>query len=200
VTLEPLATVGDLEDRLGKSITNQAQAEAWMRDASALIRRYTRQQFTRVENDVVVLRVDRQSVFLPQRPADKPTNIVYADGQGVVSVSAWWFNGLDQVDFTPPAWLLNGPAFNHLRRPTTVQITYSHGYATIPDDIISITCSVVGRVAAAPGIMPGLRQGALDDFSFALGGNLVTGALQLLPDEKSQLDVYKSRPRSVMMR
>lgn len=200
MALDPLATVADLEDRLGKPISNPIQAEAWLRDASALVRRYTRQQFTRVENDVIVLRVDRQSVYLPQRPADKPTDIVYADGQGVVSVSAWWFNGLDQVDFTPPAWLINGPAFNHLRRPTTVQITYSHGYPEIPDDIVSIVCSAVLRVAAAPGMMPGLRQGALDDFSFTLGGNLTTGAIQLTPDERSQLDTYRGRPRSAVLR
>lgn len=203
MSLTPLATPADLALRLQRTLTagETSQAEALLRDASGKIRRYTRQDFTRVENDVVVLRVVEQRIVLPQRPADKPTSISYADGQGfVLSPVAWWFNGIDQVDFTPPTWLVNGPSFTFFRRPSTVSVTYSHGDTDIPDDILGIACAMVARVIAIPGLMPGLRSGALDDFQFALGGNLTTGALGFLPDEITTLDTYKHRPQSVMFR
>jgi hypothetical protein len=203
VSLIPFATPDDLALRLPRALTpaETAAAEALLRDASGKIRRHTRQDFTRVENDIVVLRVVEQRVMLPQRPADKPTSISYADGQGfVLSPTAWWFNGIDQVDFTPPTWLVNGPSFTFSRRPTTVSVTYSHGYNDIPDDIVGIVCAMVARVITVPGMMPGLRSGALDDFQFALGGNLTTGALGFLPDEIEILDTYKHRPTSVMFR
>ena len=203
MALPALALASDVADRLGRPLTVGAETTrtlALLGDASEKVRKYTGQQFSRVTDDVVLLRINRASVTLPQRPADKPTNIAYADGVGVIPTAAWWWGGLDSVDFMPPPWLGNGPAFVHLRKPTTVAVTYSHGFTVIPADVLGIVCAMVVRVIATGLVMPGLREGGLDDFKFVLGGTLTTGGLQLTADEKTELDPYKRRTWSRVFR
>ncbi len=200
MALPPLATVTDLQSRFPRTLTADEGSRAGflLGDASTLVRNYTGQQFTRVTNDTVTLRLNRGRITLPQRPADKPTAIAYADGVGTIPTAAWWWGGLDTVDFMPPPWLGNGPAFTHLRRPTTVTVTYSHGYTELPQDVVSIVCSMVGRVISAGAVMPGLSSGGLDDFRFQMGGSLTTGALVLTEEEKTETNQYrpKTGPRS----
>ena len=204
MALEPLASLGDLDVELGRPLAEQgyeeAKALAQLSRASDAVRRYTGQQFTRVENDAVVLPVDRGQIVLPQYPADKPTLIEYADGSGVIGAASWWWGGVGIVDLTLPSWVANGPAWSSQRRAEALRVTYSHGYAEIPGDVVGIVVGMVARVLAVPGLMPGLREGAVDDFRFVLGGSLTTGAVALTPSEMSSLDIYRRRVGSVGFR
>jgi len=175
------------------------RATALLERASDVVRRYTGQTFTRVVDDTVTLRVDRGKLVLPQRPAEKPTRILNADG-GVLPPSAWWWGGLGIVEFGAPTWVANGPAY--ARAPRVVTVTYTHGYEDedIPGDVQSIVCDVANRVYSSPASGPGLRSEGIDDYRYDMGGGVVTGALALVPSEMVILDRYRSRTGAVRLR
>lgn len=196
--MDPLADLAYLLLEIGRALDGPEtlRAQQQLERASDVVRSYTGQQFTRVEDDVAVLSVDRGQVVLPQWPNEKPTLIEYGDGSGVVGAGSWWWGGVGVVDLSPPSWVANGPSWPS-RRVESVRVTYTHGYAQIPGDVQGIVAGMVARVVAVPGLMPGLKDGAVDDFRFSLGGNLTTGSIALTPGEMQQLDAYRRRVRSV---
>lgn len=193
----PLATVEELEARLGHTV-DATRAFALLLDASNIVRGYTRQTISRVENDKAVLRFGHGRVILPQRPADKPTLVERADGSGAVPEVSWWWSGLDEIDFMNYALVANGPFYRHAMR--AVIVTYSHGYETIPGDVVAVVCQMVGRVLDSAVSSPGLRSEMIDDYKADLGGGLVSGSIALVPDEKETLDKYRRRAGSVGLR
>jgi len=53
--------------------------------------------------------------------------------------------------------------------PRTVSVTYMHGYATVPGDLVTLCCSLasVGMAQAASGVLghiPGMTDEAIDDY------------------------------------
>lgn len=112
-----LATVEQLEARLGHAV-DADRAEALLEDASAIVRGYTGQYFTKVEDDVATLAVNRGQVTLPQRPAEKPSLISRADGSGTYPSGSWYWGGIGVIDFGSPSWLANGPTRSWTPKPS----------------------------------------------------------------------------------
>ncbi|AYN57415.1 head-tail adaptor [Arthrobacter phage Constance] len=191
-----LATVEQLEVRLGHTV-DADRATALLEDASAIVRGYTRQYFTRVIDDVATLPVNRGKVILPQQPAEKPTLIARVDGTGVYPAASWWWGGVGIVEFGSPGWLANGPSYG--RSPRSVIVTYTHGYEDIPGDVVAIVCQMVARVIEGTDTH-GLRSESIDDYQYQLGGGIVSGAVALVPAEMHTLDRYRRRVGSVVLR
>lgn len=191
-----LATVEQLEARLGHTV-DADRATALLEDASAIVRGYTRQYFSRVEDDVATIPVNRGQAVLPQRPADKPTLVARADGFGTYPASAWYWGGVGVVEFGSPSWVANGPS--HGRSPRAVTVTYSHGYEEIPGDVVAVVCQMVARVIEGTDTH-GLRSESIDDYQYQLGGGIVSGAVALVPAEMHTLDRYRRRVGSAVLR
>ena len=191
-----LATVEQLQTGLGHTV-DAPRATALLERASAIVRGYTGQYFSRVEDDVVTLTVNRGEVTLPQRPAEKPTLISRADGTGIYPEGSWYWGGVGIVEFGSPSWLANGPS--RTRSPQAVTVTYTHGFEEIPDDVVAVVCQMVGRVLDGSDT-PGLRSESIDDYQYQMGGNIVSGAIALVPAEKEALDRYRRRTGSVAFR
>lgn len=199
MTLTTLATVADLEARSGLSFDPPVRAEALLDDASAMVRSYTGQDFTLVEDDVVVLPVARGRISLPQRPAQNPSAISAILLQSVALVTGGWqFDGIDCVYIGAPTWAINGPTIPCEFH--TAQVTYSHGYSVIPGDVVAVVCQMVLRVLQSPAATPGLRSEQIDDYQYALGGGLTSGTIALVPEEKVTLNRYRRRSGSVVLR
>lgn len=197
MALPPLATVQQLEARIGHSV-DEARAAALLDDASSIVRNYTRQTITRVENDRFTVRYSRGRVTLPERPADEPTLVERADGSGVIPHVSWWWSGLNEVEFYNSTLIANGPYYRHAMRSVTV--TYSHGYEEIPADIVAVVCQMVARVIDGAVTSPGLRSEAIDDYTAQLGGGLSSGTIALVPEESRVLDRYRRRGGSTALR
>lgn len=191
-----LATVEQLEARLGHTV-DADRATALLEDASAIVRGYTRQHFSRVEDDEVTLPVSNGKIVLPQRPADKPTVVARVDGTGFFPASAWWWGGVGVVEFGSPSWVANGPSYGSAPRSATV--TYSHGYEEIPGDVVAVVCQMVARVIEGSDTH-GLRSESIDDYQYQLGGGIVSGAVALVPAEMHSLDRYRKRVGTVRLR
>ena len=51
-----------------------------------------------------------------------------------------------------------------------IKVTYNHGYATVPDDIIFATCMVASYMKRVISVGGDLRSETLGDYSYRLGG------------------------------
>jgi len=88
-----------------------------------------------------------------------------------------------------------------------VAVTYTHGYATIPDDIVGVCTRAAARAyqaglaAAAVGAVSGVASMTLGDYSYSLGTGAGGGtgeglmgasaARMLLLSEKDTLNKYR---------
>lgn len=208
-----LATENDLEARLGRNLTSteQTQAAAWLADASALIRSYTKQQFAADTADEIVLRPVGTVLRLPQRPVTDVTSVVALAASGGIEVTlpigTWTFDGIDQVDISPAgfSWMINLPeAWDDFGGPDTYRVTYDHGYSAIPDDVIAVCCGMVLRLLTSPSQIEGLTSERIGEYSYQLGqfpGGAAAGVtVRLSEADKDALNVYRRRASTIQLR
>ena len=211
MTLTPLAVQADVEAIIGRSLTD-AQATACTRlldMASGVVRRYVRQNITQVTNDVVTLPGNwGNTLELPQRPVTAVASVVM---NGATMPNTQWklvdntlFLGTGgfMPDYGSTIWggsALWGPAGsiqgpqamgNTWQGPTAqVTVTYTHGYAETPQDIVNI---VAGMVALQINAETGIQSEAIGSYKvvYARNGN---GGMALSEDDKSALNFYRKR-------
>lgn len=185
--LEPLATIEDLEARMGRRITDDEtpRAEALLQDASAAVRAYTGQQFT-AGTTTARLRPRNGTVRLPQRPVVDVTAVANVEG---TDVAFTWDTG-DQVAITG---LGSTVPFDvePIRRVAYLDVTYEHGYELIPDDIIAVVCQIAGRAFGRPVQDSGTQQESIGGYSYSVGVAAAAGGVGMLNDERAVLDRYR---------
>jgi hypothetical protein len=201
----PLATQADLEAALQRSL-NPAQAAMAIRRASSQVRKHCRQQFTLVENETVTLPGNGRLLRLPQRPivVDDTHPLTVVELFGIADQE---YTAIEGRDFTrigseltrgeawwAPTRLMGWP----FMRPMgiwaqRVRVTYSHGYAEVPDDVVDVVLDLAQMNMTNP---QGLRSESIDDYSRTFAAETIGGAL-LTADHKEALRVYRGRSFSV---
>lgn len=201
-TRPALCSVADIEDFLQLTVpaAGLGAANRAIREATAAIQNYCKQTIARVAGDEITLDVDgsRTKLFLPELPVISIASVVedgetltvtddYKLGQyGILHrIGAYWTSGIQ-----------------------TVTITYTHGYATIPEDVVSICTRAAARsyqsglrAAALQGVA-GVQAQTLGDYSVQYGSEQAGGsgdggtlgasaAPILLPSERKILDAYR---------
>lgn len=175
-----LATLDDLAARLGVEVDDLdvAQAQTALANASGIVRSLAgppRQDLEFVAQETVILRGGTRVLALPQRPEvvndDNPLTVVELGDFGAVDfvcVEGRDFERLGgELNRGHPWWRtskLMGWPYN---RPLgtwaqKVQVTYSHGYPRIPEEIKAVTLDVAQMLHDNP---KGLRSVRIDDFS-----------------------------------
>lgn len=184
---EPLATIADVECRLGRTLTDVEadRMECLLRDASAAVRAYTGQYLSLVTDDPVRLKVKGGAIRLPQRPVVEVAAVT--NTTGTTLLHTW--------DAGPQIWLSSYlPVANatYGRRGTTyVDVVYTHGYATIPDDIVAVVCQIAARALGTAADQTGVQSETIVSYSYQLGAAAAAGGLGMLPAERQVLDRYK---------
>ena len=175
--LAPLATVADLQGRLGRVLdpTETTRAGLLLGDASAAVRAYTGQQFT-AATTTARFAVRGNTVRLPQRPVTAVTAVKDTSG---TAVGYSWFYG-HTVTLTAGPW------------SSFVDITYSHGYAEIPGEIVGLVCNLVGRSMSTLPDETGYQSESIGTYSYSIGPAAASGPFGLLNDERAVLDRYRS--------
>lgn len=196
-------SLDDLADFLQLSINSQGPALRAIEGATAAIQNYCHQQIVAVANDVVTLRTRGQGLLiLPEQPVTAVASIVE---NGVALVNDVDFNwGTDGiVERWNSAWRWGSTS------PGTVVVTYSHGYATIPQIIREVCIRSASRAyqaglrASSMAGVPGVASEQLPDWQLsfqpdtAAGGASSLGASAapfLLPSEQAMLAQFRMKP------
>lgn len=203
----PLATVDDLEARLGRDLTAEeaGRADALLADASALVRGYVRQHLAPpVSGDQVVLRPVGTVVRLPQRPVTAVTAVaaVGADGVTVGELSGWSWDGRDLVDLAcaTPAGLW--PSDWRARLPDSYCITYDHGYAEVPADVVAVVCAMTLRTLLAPSPVAGMVSERIGQYIYQLqqGTGSVGATVLMTGADRDALSRYRRTATTIQTR
>ncbi|MEU2180109.1 hypothetical protein [Streptomyces thermolilacinus] len=167
-----LASVDDLAARLGRPLTPEESARvgALLADASALIRDYTRQEFTAVSGDSIVLRPVGVTLRLPQRPVTAVTSVsaIGPGGQTLGELTGWVWDGRDKIDLSCAAPSGTWPTSRRGHRPDTYRVVYDHGYATVPPGVVAAACTMVLRTLLSPSMTPGMVAERIGAYNYQL--------------------------------
>lgn len=143
------ATVADLETFLRKDFavgSETDQAQAALDTATAEMKAHMGQNIAQVTADQITLDANGAGVlFLPERP--------------VTAVSAVTVDGTALTVANDVDWYSYGALYRDRDRGGTwgderqsVVVTYTHGYATIPDDIKRVCVKRAARILGSPAV------------------------------------------------
>lgn len=202
----PLATQTDLENRLGRPLTGAeaTQAAAFLADASAKVRAYTRQTFTAVVGDVVVQRPVGMLLRLPERPVTAVTSVAAIGPAGQsLPLAGYAWDGADIIDLAGwDAAVINLPDWWDEEGARSYRVTYNHGYANVPDDVIAVVTGMVLRVLTTPSPVEGMVTERIGQYSYGLqqgaGANGLT--TRLTADDKETLARYRRTATTIQVR
>lgn len=191
-------TVADLESFLQVTIPEGlvASAERAITAASAAIQRYCGQTLTAVEDDEVTLDVVGGSrLILPELPVTAVSAVVEDDEE------------LDEDDDYKLGQhgILHRIGRSWATGIQIVTVTYDHGYATLPDDVVDVCVRAAARAyqaglrASAMEAVPGVSAESLGDHSVTYApesgaGETMMGASAapiLLRSEKEALEAFR---------
>jgi len=183
-SLPPLAELADITARLGRNLTDSetTRVNALLGDASSQVRRYCRKDFLFHSGEVVSIKGDGSTIKLPYRPVVAVSSVIAISGRPDIPdipVSWWVFDDIDEISIAestasgvinlPEAWYDYG-AF-----PGTFKVTYDHGYAEVPDEVVMVTANAVLAVLLAPTLAAGVIGETIGAYSYRLersGGGL----------------------------
>lgn len=183
-----LATTDDVEDRLGRVLTDDeiVRVDSLLTDVSAMFRAYTGQQFTLAET-TERLRVRNGEIRLPQRPVIDVTAVANVDA---APVEYTWDSG-EVVTLSAGTWLSPWLVEPFRTGNVYVDVTYEHGYETVPEDIVALACQVVARSLGRTPDTTGVTQESIAGYSYSVGSAAAAGPAGLLPAEREVLDRYR---------
>lgn len=204
--MDPLASLTDLSDRLGRPLTaaEEARGQALLADASALVRGFTGQDFVRTDDEVAVLRAQQGEIRLPQRPVVDVTAVVAlgAGGAPDLPVVGWQWDGIDIVRTMTDSPAINMPELWYEDEaesyPGTYRVTYSHGTATVPADVVAVVARMALRTMTAPSMAGGLTGETIGPYSYRTDGSGVGTAVVMTDDDRKMLELAGYRRKAGM--
>jgi hypothetical protein len=187
--MAPLASAAQLASRLQQTLVSPSDVDA-VTHGSGLVRAIARQQFDFVFQETVVLKGGERVLTLPQRPlvVDAGPNLLTVVelgefgspdftmvenrdyrrvGNELTRGWPWWWNNQSRLMGYPRTRPLGVWA-------PRVQVIYSHGYTTIPDDVVSIVLDVASVLYDNP---TGLRSVSIDDYSETKAAEVLGAAM-----------------------
>jgi len=214
VALPDLATIEDVVAIIQRDLTpaEQTSATRLIPMASALVRRYTRQNITQTVDDTIVLPGNWDNVLaLPQRPVTSVKSVLINGKAPVYQVwrsiddTLFMGTGAYQPDYGVMLWggnALWGPAGSNTGPQATgatwqgpqaqITVTYTHGYDEVPGDIVNIVAGMVALAIASPvGVASEQIGGYKVGYNRSEGGSM-----QLQEADKQTLNYYRKRATS----
>jgi len=163
-----------------------AISSAMFKRASARVRGYVRQEIT-ADTSTIIVR--GPIVVMPERPVTEITtvkDITDPDDPYTLSADEWVLRS---------GGILETPNFGG-----NLEVTYDHGFATVPDEVIELVCGVASRltqinVAAASGV----QQETAGSESVTFGFDSYKAISDLTAGEKAVLDRLFPRMSNVVV-
>lgn len=193
------ATTAHMMDFLQLEIEHEAAAMRALAEATAAVRNYCRQYFELVAGEEITLDCNGGTkLFLPELPVTAVTAVV-EDGEALTVDDDYKLGQHGILHRMGGGQWASGIQI--------IAVTYSHGYANLPEDIVAVTTRAACRAyqaglraAEVDGVL-GISSKALGDFSVTYaseaGGGVGEGimgasaARMLLLSEKDILNNYR---------
>ena len=172
-----LATIADVEARLGRSLTagETTKATAWLTDASAMFIQRAIQKFEVNESTVRLFPRDG-IVRLVQRPVIEVVTVTDLDGV--------------EIDYTFDGF----QSLYDLGSYTPVTVNYEHGSADIPDDVVAVVAGMVVRTLQIPAdAAAGIQQQSVGPFSQSYANWAVGGQVLMSPSDIQVAGFYRDK-------
>lgn len=203
-----LATATQLASRLQQDVDASTAQDA-LTAASGFVRSISRQTFDFVSQETVVLAGGVKKLVLPQRPAvvdtgANPLTVVELGDFGGVNFVC--LDGRDYVRLGEE--LTRGQPWYYTVRtlgwPYTrvrgvwaprVQVTYSHGYTTIPDEVVGVVLDAASALYDNPTALSSVR---IDDYSETKAAQVL--GVQLVMSIRDKLGIVGASRRSFSIR
>lgn len=179
--LPPLATTDDLEVHLGRPLTDaeRPQAEQWLAAAAASIRRMTGQDITLVLDDEE--RHDGRWSSLLQLDQLPVQDVAWVEIEGEpLAAEDWRLKRVTGALWLPSGWWWAGRQ--------GILVKYSHGFLSVPADLITVNCSMVGRAMTAP--EGDFASESLGPYRYDRRDAAGLGAVGLTAAERAVIDRY----------
>ena len=172
--METLATSTDVEDRLGRSLTDDEspRVDVLLLDASAAVRGYTGQTISRGQ---VTIEIWSDGCGCFELPGRSPSNVSAVDADSVTV-------DVDRVGLRKWSAVWEG----------LLTVTYMQGWDPVPDDIVAVTAQMVGRALGVSLDASAVTQESTGPFSVSFGAAGSAGGLGFLPAETAVLDRYRT--------
>lgn len=204
--MDPLANVSDLADRLGRPLTagEEARGMALLADASALVRMFTGREFTRTDDDTVVVRAQQGEIRLPQRPVIDVTSVIAIGAGGAPNLPAtgWQWDGIDIIRTSTESPAINMPELwyddDFTAYPGTFRVVYSHGEAEVPADVVAVVARMALRTLTAPTVAGGVTGETIGPYTYRTDGTGAGTAVAMTEDDRKMLELAGYRRKSGM--
>lgn len=187
-----LATADDLAARMGRAfdVTEEAQANALLDSASALIRAFCRRDFALHTDEVVELQgTHDRALRLPGLPVTD-VSAVLLDG---AVVDDWSLVG-------GTLWRPHGWQVRYDGVPSLVSVTYTHGYSVIPEDVEAVALNMAQRgFTNADGALQGLTVGDIRE-EYAASVVDARNIAYMTREDKDALRRYRRTVASIQLR
>lgn len=155
-SLPSLADLAEVEDRLGRDLDaeDSRKADAMLRDASAVVRAYCRRDFT-MDTTTGRYRPRGRKLVLPLRPVLNVLGIWAVQSFGTTvfrtPISFWNWPGGHEIYIGDQSLVINGPSLDWDDADTWCDVEYRHGFAVVPDDIVTVVANLVAKNLSVPG-------------------------------------------------
>jgi hypothetical protein len=170
------AEAADLEDFLQNDVTT-APAELALDIASGIVRAYVGWSISQ-ETVVLVTEGDGgNALWLPTKLLTAVTS-VEVDGELLTFGDHYRWTSSGRLRRIGASW----PCLER-----SIEVTFTHGYNPVPDDIKGITLALAGRLYDNP---EGLRSWSVDGLSETIANPSSDAGLALTTVEKAALDSY----------
>ena len=170
-----LATITDVEARLGRSLTvsEYQKADAFLQDASAIFVQRAIQKFIVGESTVRLYPKDGV-VRLVQRPVLEIISVKDIDG---IEIDYTWDGRQSLYD---------------LGDFRGVTVNYEHGSDDIPPDVVAVVAGMVARtLSISPDAAAGVTQQTVGPFSQSYAAWAVGAQVMMSPAEMKVADYYR---------
>lgn len=147
--MDPLATPAQLGAFMQETIAaNDASALLYLSIASGMVRDSLQQQITATTGEVILADpIDGSYVLLPELPISDVSLVETFDGTVWTTADPSTYTVSKRLGMIAgkPGYGVAWPS-----DPETWRVTYSHGFATVPDSLVGVVCGVAARAYASP--------------------------------------------------
>jgi hypothetical protein len=211
-SLPSLASPDDIVARLGRNLnqTEMARIDALLKDGSAIIRRYCRQDFTWFDADVTKVHADGGIIVLPWRPIESIDEVLALSGvKGIPDIPVTWyhFDDVDTITVMSPSYsgIINLPEIWYEETfwwGGSFRITGAHGYHEIPDDVTAVLCTAIISELSTPTMSATLASESIGAYSYSMRRTSGAGLNAALEDAgmKTALADYRKKYGTVKVR